>query len=158
MFNSILLKYNKYKSKFFSNLFFFFFIIVFLCSVNFLEEDIFIGIFSNLILGFLVFILRELKAESARQNRKRIKKVFRMQRDFLKRYYFYFYKLLKINFRYIKKITFNYFLIKCTKLFIKLNLNLKFYFYKVIYIKTYILNFIILFLFKFFNKLLELSK
>ena len=81
-----------------------------------------------------------------------------MQRDFLKRYYFYFYKLLKINFRYIKKITFNYFLIKCTKLFIKLNLNLKFYFYKVIYIKTYILNFIILFLFKFFNKLLELSK
>lgn len=156
MLNLFLVKYNKYKSKFFSNFFFFFFLLVFVCSVNFLEEDIIIGLLSNLILGVAVFSLRELKAEAARQNRKRIKEAFRIQRDLLKRYYFFFYKMLKTNFKYIKKITFKYFLIKCSKLFLRSNLKLKFFFYKFLYIKMYFLNLIIFFFFKFNCDFLDL--
>ncbi len=156
MLNNILLKYTKNRSKFFSNFFFFLFVIIFMCSVNFLEEDLFIGIFSNLILGFGIFLLKELNYLKIRANRKKLKEIFRIQRNLLVRDYFYFYKFIKINFKYISKITFNYFLIKSSKLFISLNLKLKFNFYKIMYIKNFFFNFIIYFFFKINCDLLDL--
>merc|ERR1712173_287899 len=86
---------------------------------NYLEEDLIIGLFSSIILFFIFFSLHELKKESLRELRLKIKKVYRIQNELLEVYYFFVSTVSKFFFKYLKKKTF------LTKLIYLKSLNLK---------------------------------
>merc|ERR1712137_1070214 len=65
-------------------------ILVFVFNKNYLEEDLIIGLFSSIILFFIFFSLHELKKESLRELRLKIKKVYRIQNELLEMYFFCF--------------------------------------------------------------------
>lgn len=117
-------------------------ILVFVFSKNYLEEDLIIGLFSSIILFFLFFVLKELKAEEVRQLRLSIKKVYRIQKKVLALYYFLGSIIFKNFFKYTKKITSKIFLIKLNKIFLSINLKLKNFISKSIYLKIFNFNFI----------------
>ena len=71
-------------------------ILVFIFNKNYLEEDLIIGLFSSIILFFIFFSLHELKKESLRELRLKIKKVYRIQNELLEVFIFLF--LLFLNF------------------------------------------------------------
>jgi len=138
MFDKLFIKYQKIRYQFFYGVFYVFFFIEFLFSSNYLEEDLIIGLFSNIILFGIVFFIREFKSIDIRLNRKRIKLGFRIQKKLLKRYY-----------RYFRKLSLKYFFIKCMKLFLVFGLKRKFFYNKLLYIKMYFFNILIFFILKF---------
>ena len=87
-------------------------ILVFIFNKNYLEEDLIIGLFSSIILFFIFFSLHELKKESLRELRLKIKKVYRIQNELLEVYYFFVSTVSKFFFKYLKKITSRFFFIK----------------------------------------------
>lgn len=147
---------NKKKHNLLDLFFNFFLVITLIFSANFLEEDLIIGVFSTSILFVLFFFIKDLVFENIRQYRRRVKKIFRVQRDFLKRNYFIHNKIARLHFLYMKKIIFHYYFIKCLKLFINFNLKIKYFLSKVVYFKIYYLNLITSFIFKLSFKLLNL--
>lgn len=124
-------------------------ILIFIFSKNYLEEDLIIGLFSSMVLFFLFFSLKELKAEQIRQLRLKIKKVYRIQKKLLTVYYFFYATFLGRTVKYTKKITSKHFEIKLDKIFIKTNLKLKNFLSKLIFIKIYYLNLIVNLVFNF---------
>lgn len=117
-------------------------ILIFAFSKNYLEEDLIIGLFSSIILFFLFFTLKELRAEEVRQLRLGIKKVYRIQKKVLALYYFLGSIIFKNFFKYTKKITSKIFLIKLNKIFLSISLKLKNFISKSIYLKIFNFNFI----------------
>ena len=85
MFDKLFIKYQKIRYQFFYGVFYVFFFIEFLFSSNYLEEDLIIGLFSNIILFGIVFFMREFKSIDIRLNRKRIKLGFRIQKKIFKK-------------------------------------------------------------------------
>ena len=147
MFDKLFIKYQKIRYQFFYGVFYVFFFIEFLFSSNYLEEDLIIGLFSNIILFGIVFFIREFKSIDIRLNRKRIKLGFRIQKK--PKNYFFFFKLIKRYYRYFRKLSLKYFFIKCMKLFLVFGLKRKFFYNKLLYIKMYFFNILIFFILKF---------
>jgi len=149
MFDKLLVKYQKNRYQLFYSVFYLFFFIEFLFSSNYLEEDLIIGLFSNIILFGIVFFIREFKSIDIRLNRKRIKLGFRIQKKLLKSYYFFFFKFIKRYYRYFRKLSLKYFFINCIKLFLIFGLKRKFFYNKLLYMKIYFFNILIFFILKF---------
>lgn len=131
-------------------------IFIFNFSSNFLEEDLIIGVFSTSILFTIFFFLKDLVRENARQYRRRIKKAFRVQRDFLTRNYFIMNKIGRLHFVYMKKLIIKNYSIKCLKLYLNVTFKIKYIFSKIIYLKIYYFNIVILSILKLSFKLLNL--
>jgi hypothetical protein len=64
-------------------------IIVYLLSASFLEEDLFIGFGSTVVLLLIFSLIKEFHAETLRQIRRRVKLAFRVQNRTLKGYFFF---------------------------------------------------------------------
>ena len=122
-------------------------VLIFIFSKNYLEEDLIIGIFSCMILFFLFFFLKELKARDLQLLRLNIKKAYRIQKKLLLVYYFFYTLILKKIVKYTKKITSKIFLIKLRKISFNINLKIKNFISKLIFIKIYYLNILINFVF-----------
>ena len=135
MFINFLVKYKK--KNLMSKLLNLVLLLMVIFSANFLEEDLIIGTFSTVVLVLIFMLLRDLISENLREYRKNIKKIFRVQRDFLKRNYFIHNKLSRLNFLYIKKIIFKYYFVKSLKLFLNLNLKVKNFLSNKTYFKLY---------------------
>lgn len=123
-------------------------VIVFVFTNSFLEEDLLIGGFSTLIFFFFFCFIKEIKSVVVREFRLKVKKVFRIQNKLLKRYYFFYRKIMKIHLKYLKKILVKNLIVKYFKVLISTNLKLNFFFSRLIYIKAYYFNYIIIFLIK----------
>lgn len=133
-------------------------VLLYISSQNYLEEDLIIGFCSNIILFLVLFSLKELKGVILRQVRLKVKKSFRVQKLFLRRYYFFFFKLLKVNLIYFKKLLFKYFLIKFVKLIIKINIKKIHFYSRLIFIKLFYLNILRLIGLLFFKFSLNLQR
>lgn len=118
-------------------------ILIFIFSKNYLEEDLIIGIFSCLIVFFLVFTLKEFKSKEVRLFRITMKKIYRIQKKILLVYYFFYLFIFKKVVKYTKKIISKFFLVKLRKLSISINLKFKNFISKLIYIKIYYFNILI---------------
>merc|ERR1712063_139816 len=105
-------------------------ILVFIFNKNYLEEDLIIGLFSSIILFFLFFSLHEMKKESLRELRLKIKKV----------YNFFVSAVSKYFLRYLKKITSRFFFIKLNKILFNAKLKQKSFLTKLVYLKYLNLN------------------
>jgi hypothetical protein len=156
MFINFLVKYKK--KNLMSKLLNLVLLLMVIFSANFLEEDLIIGTFSTVVLVLIFMLLRDLISENLREYRKNIKKIFRVQRDFLKRNYFIHNKLSRLNFLYIKKIIFKYYFVKSLKLFLNLNLKVKNFLSNKTYFKLYYVNLIMTFISKLSFKLFNLIK
>lgn len=156
MFINFLVKYKK--KNLMSKLLNLVLLLMVIFSANFLEEDLIIGTFSTVVLVLIFMLFRDLISENLREYRKNIKKIFRVQRDFLKRNYFIHNKLSRLNFLYIKKIIFKYYFVKSLKLFLNLNLKVKNFLSKKTYFKLYYVNLIMTFISKLSFKLFNLIK
>jgi hypothetical protein len=115
-------------------------ILVFIFNKNYLEEDLIIGLFSSIILFFFFFSLHELKKESLRELRLKIKKVYRIQNELLEVYYFFVSTVSKFFLKYLKKITSRFFFIKLNKILFNAKLKQKKFLTKLIYLKYLNLN------------------
>ena len=92
--------------------------------------------FSSIILFFIFFSLHELKKESLRELRLKIKKVYRIQNELLEVYYFFVSTVSKFFFKYLKKITSRFFFIKLNKILFNAKLKQKTFLTKLIYLKS----------------------
>ena len=115
---------------------------IFLFSSNVLEDSLLIGLFSTIVLLSLFFSIRQGREKITRDTRKNLKVFFRIQKKLLKKCYFIYLNIIKMKFKYLKKVSKKYFRIKYIKLMMYSNLKLKFFFFKLIFFKLYLLNLI----------------
>jgi len=109
-----------------------------------IEEDNIIGCFSTLILFILFVFLKELKSETTRQLRLRTKLVFRIQKLVLKHYSFFYSIISKIHLKFMKKLTFKIIFLKFTKLDFKSKTKTIFAKTRLIFVKIYSFNLLVL--------------
>ena len=115
-------------------------ILVFVFNKNYLEEDLIIGLFSSIILFFIFFSLHELKKESLRELRLKIKKVYRIQNELLEMYFFFVSTVSKFFLKYLKKITSKFFFIKLNKILFNAKWKQKGFLTRLVYLKYLNLN------------------
>ena len=86
------------------------------------------------------YSLHELKKESLRELRLKIKKDYRIQNELLETYYFFVSTVSKFFLKYLKKITSRFFFIKLNKILFNAKLKQKSFLTKLVYLKYLNLN------------------
>tara|TARA_Y100000588_G_C14264444_1_gene929128 strand:- start:1996 stop:2472 length:477 start_codon:yes stop_codon:yes gene_type:complete len=117
-------------------------IIVYLLSASFLEEDLFIGFGSTVVLLLIFSLIKEFHAETLRQIRRRVKLAFRVQNRTLKGYFFFFRRLFKKNLKCLKKLHVKMVLVKFYKFMFFLYRTYGNFKNKVIFLTLFIHNFL----------------
>jgi len=117
-----------------------FLLVIFLFSSNILEDSLLINLFSIIVLLSIYFLIKLSRALILRLIRKQIKLTYRIQKNFLKRCYFFFIRIIKFKVKYLKNLSKKYFFIKYKKILIFAHLKYKFFYFKLIFCKLYFLN------------------
>jgi hypothetical protein len=118
-------------------------ILSFLSYKNYLEENLIIGVCTYIILFIVFFIIRELKEESIKEFRRKIKSIFFIQNEYIKCYSFLSFLLFRRCIRFKKRILYKKFFTKVFNLMSIFKLKNLFFFLKIFTIKLANLNILI---------------